>query len=128
MLFSKTPLFDASRLSRGDLENATSQIRKEVERMGKQISDFDEIKIRGVDIDKKARLMQLADVQHKSLNQFLLEYVNRLAERHEIVEAETKYSELVEMMARVIEKNTQTMNEMNQIIQVITGGELDERQ
>ena len=96
--------------------------------MGKQISDFDEIKIRGVDIDKKARLMQLADVQHKSLNQFLLEYVNRLAERHEIVEAETKYSELVEMMARVIEKNTQTMNEMNQIIQVITGGELYERQ
>lgn len=126
MLFSKIPLFDALRLSRGELENATSQIRKETEQMGKQISDFDEIKIRGVDIDKKARLMQLADAQDKSLNQFLLEYVNRLAERHEIVEAETKYSEIVEMMARVIEKNTQTMNELKQIIHLITGGELDE--
>lgn len=127
MLFSKIPLFDASRLSRGVLENTDSQIRKEVDRMGKQISDFDEIRIRGVDLDKKARLVQLADDQGKSLNQFLLEFINRLAERHEIMETETKYSELVEMMAKVIEKNTHSMSEMNQIIQVILGGDLNER-
>lgn len=95
--------------------------------MGKQISDFDEIRIRGVDLDKKARLIQLADAQGKSLNQFLLEYVNRLAERHEVMEAETKYSELIDMMAKVIEKNTHKMAEMNRIIQLITGGELDGR-
>ncbi|MBO0460956.1 hypothetical protein JZO83_04270 [Enterococcus sp. DIV1298c] len=93
--------------------------------MGKQISDFDEIRIRGVDLDKKARLIQLADAQGKSLNQFLLEYVNRLAERHEVMETETKYSELLDMMAKVIDKNTHTMAEMKQIIQLITGGELD---
>ncbi len=95
--------------------------------MGKQISDFDEIRIRGVDLDKKARLVQLADDQGKSLNQFLLEFINRLAERHEIMETETKYSELVEMMAKVIEKNTHSMSKMNQIIQVILGGDLNER-
>lgn len=93
--------------------------------MGKQISDFDEIRIRGVDLDKKARLVQLADSQGKSLNQFLLEYVNRLAERHEVMETETKYSELLDMMAKVIDKNTHTMSEMKQIIHIITGGELD---
>lgn len=89
--------------------------------MGKQISDFDEIRIRGVDLDKKARLIQLADAQGKSLNQFLLEYVNRLAERHEIMETETKYSELIDMVTRVVEKNSQVLEETYHMVQVITG-------
>lgn len=127
MLFSKTPLFDASRLLRGDLENTDSQIRKEVDRMGKQISDFDEIRIRGVDLDKKARLVQLADDQGKSLNQFLLEFINRLAERHEIMETETKYSELVGMTAHVIEKNSQVLEQTYQMLQIITGGNTHEQ-
>ena len=91
--------------------------------MGKVISDFDEIKIRGIDVDKKARLIQLANAQGKSLSQYLLEYVNRLAERHEVMETETKYSELVQSMAALIEKNTEVLNETKQIIQLITGGD-----
>ena len=90
--------------------------------MGKQISDFDEIRIRGVDLDKKARLVQLADDQGKSLNQFLLEFINRLAERYEIMETETKYSELVGMTAHVIEKNSQVLEQTYQMLQIITGG------
>ncbi|MGM0285756.1 MULTISPECIES: hypothetical protein [unclassified Enterococcus] len=95
--------------------------------MGKPISDFDEIKIRGIDVDKKARLIQMATAQNKSLNQFLLDYVTRLAERQEVMEMETKYSEVIGMMATVIEKNTQILNEVSLFIQVMTGGESDDQ-
>lgn len=94
--------------------------------MGKTVSDFNEIKIRGIDLDKKARLIKMADAQGKSLNRFLLEQLNRLAERHEVMETETKYSELVNMMGVIIEKNTKVMEECQEMIQVISGGEFHE--
>ena len=84
---------------------------------------MNEIKVRGIDKSKIEKLKELAKRNnYPSLNSYLLDKLNSLAEENEELEYRKKYLEAQEVMIQTIEKNTEVMLQLLNLI----GGDEEE--
>ena len=84
---------------------------------------MNEIKVRGIDKSKIEKLKELAKRNNDpSLNSYLLDKLNSLAEENEVLEYRKKYLEAQEVMIQTIEKNTEVMLQLLNLI----GGDEEE--
>lgn len=90
--------------------------------MAREITDFDEIRIRNIPLDKKVRLVNLAKQEGKSLNKFLIDHLSNLAERYEAKEVESRYSELQKQTIEALKLNTAELQKNQQLINMLLGG------
>ena len=83
---------------------------------------MNEIKVRGIDKSKIEKLKELAKRNnYPSLNSYL-DKLNSLAEENEVLEYRKKYLEAQEVMIQTIEKNTEVMLQLLNLI----GGDEEE--
>lgn len=89
----------------------------------KNLSKPPMITIRGLPVDKQKRIQELAKESGQSMNSYLLNILFEVAERHEIMMLDSKYSELQKETLLALTINTEELKQVQQLVKYVMGGE-----
>lgn len=83
-----------------------------------------DVKIRGVDPVIVKKIDELAKKQHMSRNEYLRHCLNRYAVVQDVADLDSRYTELVTLLAERLEQANDVIETNSLIIQELTGGHL----
>lgn len=81
-----------------------------------------DVKIRGVDPVIVKKIDELAKKQHMSRNEYLRHCLNRYAVVQDVADLDSRYTELVTLLAERLEQANDVIETNSLIIQELTGG------